>query len=83
MLLNATAYSESVDNIEIRNTYVSWIFLTGLYAYKVKKPVKFGEILDYSTLELRKNYCEKEIELNSRFSPEMYIDTFNVDNSVS
>jgi len=81
MLLNTTAYSESVDNIEIRDTYVSWVFLTGSYAYKVKKPVKFGEILDYSTLELRKKFCKKEIELNSRFSPEMYIDTFSIDNS--
>ncbi|MCK4847774.1 MAG: hypothetical protein KAT16_01980 [Candidatus Heimdallarchaeota archaeon] len=50
MLLNTNAYSESVDNIEIRSTYVSWVFLTGNYAYKVKKPVIFGEILDYSTV---------------------------------
>ena len=81
MLLNTTAYNESVENIEIRNTHISWVFLTGNFAYKVKKPVKFGEILDYSTLELRKSFCEKEIELNSRFSPEMYLDTFHIDDT--
>ena len=81
MLLNAAAYSENVDNIEIRSSYLSWVFLTGFYAYKVKKPVIFGDTLDYSTLELRKSFCEKEIDLNARFSPEMYIDTFSIDNS--
>jgi aminoglycoside phosphotransferase family enzyme len=81
MLLNTNAYNESVENIEIRNTHISWVFLTGNFAYKVKKPVKFGEILDYSTLELRKSFCEKEIELNSRFSPEMYLDTFHIDDT--
>ena len=67
MLLNSAAYSEPVNKIEIRSTYFSWVFLTGSYAYKIKKPVKFGEILDYSTLGLRKSFCEKEIDLNSRF----------------
>ncbi len=79
MLLDVNAYQESVENIEIRSTHISWVFLTGNFAYKVKKPVKFGEILDYSTLELRKSFCEKEIELNSRFSPEIYLDTFHID----
>jgi aminoglycoside phosphotransferase family enzyme len=47
----------------------------------VKKPVKFGDILDFSTLDLRKKFCELEISLNSRFSPEIYISTFHIDES--
>jgi aminoglycoside phosphotransferase family enzyme len=81
MLLNTNAYSESVKNIEIRSDYLSWVFLTGNHAYKVKKSVRFGEILDYSTLDLRRSFCEKEIKLNSRFSPEIYLDTFYIDDS--
>ncbi len=81
MLLNSSAYSSPVSNIELRNTHVSWVFLSGDFAYKVKKPVKFGDILDFSTLELRKKFCELEITLNSRFSPEIYINTFSIDES--
>ena len=73
------AYTHAVNNVEIRETHVSWVFLTGDYAYKVKKPVKFGDILDFSTLELRKKFCNKEIELNSRFSSEIYLNTFTID----
>ena len=64
MLLNPIAYSHTVNEIVIRDTHVSWVFLTGKYAYKVKKPVKFGDVLDFSTLERRKHFCELEIELN-------------------
>ena len=81
MLLNSSAYSSPVSNIELRNTHVSWVFLSGDFAYKVKKPVKFGDILDFSTLELRKKFCELEITLNSRFSPEIYMNTFSIDES--
>ena len=81
MLLKSFAYDHEVKKIEIRETHISWVFLTGSYAYKVKKSVKFGDILDFSTLEKRKEFCEKEIELNSRFSSEIYLDTFIIDDS--
>lgn len=79
MLLKATAYPYPPESIEIRETHVSWVFLTGYHAYKVKKSVKFGDILDFSTLEKRKEFCHKEIALNSRFSPDMYLDVFSID----
>lgn len=78
MLEIDTAYDHTIESIEIRETHISWIYLTGLYAYKVKKAVKFGDILDFSTLELRKKFCQQEIELNSRFSPDIYIDVFTI-----
>ncbi len=79
MLLNPSAYDYSVENVELRETHISWVFLSGDFAFKVKKPVKFGDILDFSTLDLRKKFCEREIALNSRFSPDIYINTFYID----
>ena len=67
--------------MELQTTPFSWVFLTENFAYKVKKPVVFGDILDFSTLDLRRKFCEQEITLNSRFSSEIYISTFHVDNT--
>ena len=40
--------------------------------YKIKKPVNFG-FLDFTTLEKRKFFCEKEVQLNKRLCPDLYI----------
>jgi aminoglycoside phosphotransferase family enzyme/predicted kinase len=53
-------------------THISWIILTGEYAYKLKKPVNLG-FLDFSTLEQRHFFCEEEIRLNRRLAPELYL----------
>jgi hypothetical protein len=47
--------------------------LAGLYAYKIKKQVKFGRVLDFSTLGLRRKYCYKEVELNRKLCKDMYL----------
>ena len=78
MLKTDTAYEHPIESIEVRETHISWVYLTGSFAYKIKKAVKFGDILDFSTLELRKKYCHQEIELNSRFSPDIYLEVFSV-----
>ena len=52
---------------ELEETHISWIILTETHAFKLKKPVKLT-FLDFSTLKLRKTYCEKELMLNSRFT---------------
>ena len=46
--------------------------MAGPYAYKIKKQVKFGSVLDFSTLSLRKKYCYKEVELNRKLCKDMY-----------
>jgi aminoglycoside phosphotransferase family enzyme/predicted kinase len=46
--------------------------LTPRFVYKVKKPVNFG-FLDFSTLERRHHFCEREILLNRRLSPGIYL----------
>jgi len=54
-------------------THISCVFLTGEFAYKVKKPVDFG-FLDYSTLARRHRWCEQEVRLNRRLCPDIYLD---------
>lgn len=71
-LLNPGAYPEKVKKVKCIQTHISWVFLTGKYVYKVKKPVDFS-FLDFSTLKKRKFYCQKELELNRRLSPEIYL----------
>ena len=69
-LLSPHAWQNS-SRVELKETHISWVYLTDRFVYKQKKPVKF-EFLDFSTLEQRRHYCEQEIELNRRFSPEVY-----------
>lgn len=52
----------------LQQTHISWILLSGKHAFKIKKPVKLS-FLDFSTIQARKLACEKELELNRRFSP--------------
>lgn len=71
-LLKPEAYDEKVEKIELMQTHISFIFLTGKYVYKVKKPVNFG-FLDFTTLEKRKFYCEEEVRVNKPLCGDMYI----------
>ncbi len=66
------AYPHSTANIKRIITGASAVFLTGTKAYKLNKPVNFG-FLDFSTLEKRKDQCEKEYRYNSRISPGLYL----------
>ncbi len=68
---NPGFYSHDVKAVRKAETHTAWVFLTGERAYKVKKPVNFG-FLDFSTLEKRKTFCEREVELNKELS-ELYI----------
>jgi uncharacterized protein len=60
------------EPIQLLQTHISYILLTGEYAYKVKKPVNFG-FLDFTTLEKRHHFCQEELRLNRRLSPELYL----------
>jgi aminoglycoside phosphotransferase family enzyme/predicted kinase len=76
-LLRGGAFDHPVDRTRLIETHISWVVLTGPYAYKLKKPVDYG-FLDFSTLERRKHYCEEEVRLNRRFAPELYLDVVPV-----
>ncbi len=58
-------------------THISWVILTGPYAYKIKKPVNLG-FLDFSTLEKRHFYCREELRLNRRLAPRLYVDVIAI-----
>ena len=73
-------YPHKVSKIQINETHISWILLTGKYAYKIKKELKFGKVLDFSTLQLRKKFCEKEVKLNRPLCNEMYLGVVKIVN---
>jgi aminoglycoside phosphotransferase family enzyme/predicted kinase len=65
------------EPIRLLQTHVSYVLLTGDYAYKVKKPVNFG-FLDYSTLEKRRHFCQEELRLNNRTAASLYLDAVTI-----
>ena len=70
-------YPHAVENVKTDQTHASYIFLTGDYAYKLKKPINFG-FLDFSTLEKRKFFCEQELGLNKPVAPELYLEVLPI-----
>lgn len=71
-LLRAAAFPHPTAEIRYLETHISWVVLTGSYAYKIKKPVTLG-FLDFSTLALRRHYCDEELRLNRRWAPDLYL----------
>ncbi len=66
------AYAHPVADVEVVQTHISVVFLAGARAYKVKKPVDLG-FLDFTTLDRRRQFCQAEVELNSRGAPDVYL----------
>ncbi|HEK25532.1 MAG TPA: gluconokinase [Hydrogenobaculum sp.] len=62
---------------ELIQTHSSFVIITDDVVYKIKKPVNFG-FLDYSTLEKRKLYSYKELEINKRLCSDIYIDVLPI-----
>lgn len=82
-LFEALQRSASFENtnLELIETHISWVILTPTDAWKIKKPVKF-DFADFSTLELRKHFCEEELRLNRRLAPELYLGVVPITGSV-
>src|SRR5271168_1833375 len=72
-LLTPSAFPHPVGRLQVRETTISWVILTGSYAYKIKKSLELG-FIDTSTLSKRKYLCEEELRLNRRLAPELYVD---------
>lgn len=68
--------------VEMVETHISWVLLTGDYAYKIKKAVNFG-FLDFSTLAKRSFYCGEELRLNRRLAPQLYLDVVPITGSTA
>ena len=71
-LLNPAIYPDHPKEVRFSETHISLLFFTGNHVYKLKKPVDFG-FLDFTSLEKRKYFCEQEVKLNRRLSPEIYL----------
>ena len=82
-LMKPEAYDEETSEIELIQTHISFIFLTRDFVYKVKKAVNFG-FLDFTSLEKRRFFCEKELELNRRLCEDMYLEVvpINISNVI-
>ena len=72
-LLRPDAYPHPVDSMELIETHVSWVLLTGEFAYKIKRPVHYG-FIDLRSPERRAFLCQEELRLNRRFAPDLYLD---------
>jgi aminoglycoside phosphotransferase family enzyme/predicted kinase len=81
-LHDAACYDHPVREIRLVETHISWVLLTGRYAYKIKKPVNLG-FLDFSTLDKRRFYCEEELRLNRRLAEALYLGVIPITGSPS
>jgi aminoglycoside phosphotransferase family enzyme/predicted kinase len=71
------AYAHHPRRVDVVQTHASFVFLAGRYVYKVKKAVNFG-FLDFSTLARRRRFCQREVELNRRLAPDVYLDVVTI-----
>ena len=65
-------YPHATSGIQHIQTHISHVFLTGGLVYKLKKPLNLG-FLDFGSLAARRKYCLRELELNRRLAPEIYL----------
>src|SRR3989338_11531789 len=61
-----------VENFEVCESHLGWVFLTGPYAYKMRKPVAIEGLVDYSTPEKRRHFLSLELQLNREFGHDIY-----------
>jgi len=71
-LLIPAAYPHAVDAVQLVETPISWVLLTGPYAYKIKRPVLL-EYVDQRSAQRRAELCAEELRLNRRFAPDLYL----------
>lgn len=64
-------------HVRVIETHISYVVLTGAFAYKIKKAVDLG-FLDFTTLAARRFFCQEEIRLNRRLAPSIYLDVVTI-----
>lgn len=80
-LQDTARFTHPVETFELIETHISYVLLTGTYAYKFKKPVDLG-FLDFSTLEKRRFFCHEELRLNKRLAASLYDAVVTITGSV-
>lgn len=71
-LARRDSYPHHPSEVVVRETHISWVFLAGEFAYKLKKPIIL-DFLDYGTAERRREMCEEEVRLNRRLAGDLYL----------
>ncbi|HXR02122.1 MAG TPA: AAA family ATPase [Pseudomonas sp.] len=79
-LQNPALFPHPVEQFQVIETHISWVLLTGPYAYKIKKPVNFG-FLDFTALAAREHFCQQELKLNQRLTEDLYLEVLPVTGS--
>jgi len=73
-------YDHAAGPVRVIETHISWVLLTGEFAYKIKKPLDLG-FLDFSSLDKRLHACCDEVQLNRRLAPAIYLDVVPISGS--
>ena len=77
-MLQGSFYPHPVNEpVELIQTHISFILLTGDYAYKIKKSVNLG-FLDFSSIDKRRHFCQEELRLNKPLAPEFYLEVLPI-----
>nr|WP_255263634.1 bifunctional aminoglycoside phosphotransferase/ATP-binding protein [Pseudomonas aegrilactucae] len=79
-LQNPALFAHPVKQFQVIETHISWVLLTGDYAYKIKKPMNFG-FLDFTELSSRAHFCAEELRLNQRLTDGLYLDVLPITGS--
>lgn len=79
-MLDPRHYPHSARKVQLIETHISWVLLSGRYAYKIKKAINLG-FLDFTTLASRRFYCEEELRINRRMAPQIYLDVIPIGGS--
>jgi aminoglycoside phosphotransferase family enzyme/predicted kinase len=74
-------YGPGCTAVRVVETHISYVLLTGRHAYKIKRAVDLG-FLDFTSLAARHFYCDRELELNRRFAPAIYLDVVAVTGAI-
>lgn len=80
--LVAGTFPAPCHNPELKETHISWVILCDDTVFKIKKPLKYS-FLDFSTIEQRRHYCEREVVLNNRLTRGVYIDVVPIQRTSS
>ncbi len=79
-LHDPACYDHPAGPVRVVETHISWVLLTGEFAYKIKKPLDLG-FLDFSSLDKRLHACCDEVQLNRRLAPDIYLDVVPITGS--
>src|SRR5881392_2108251 len=81
-LASPALYPHRPAEVRVIQTHISWVFIASPFVFKVKKPMELG-FLDFSTLEKRRHFCQRELELNRRLCPDIYLGVVPIYESAS